>query len=71
MDHRVVEHPAMAEAVQTWITPRAGREAASDLIKAAIKKAPAGMPFKQVILGDAKLLELVGPAEVALNATNP
>jgi 3-carboxy-cis,cis-muconate cycloisomerase len=55
---------AMAEAVQTWITPRAGRGAANDLIKDAIKKAPAGAPFKQVILGDAKLLALVGPANV-------
>lgn len=54
----------MAEAVQTWITPRAGRAAANELIKAAIKKAPAGTPFKQVILGDAKLHELVGSAQV-------
>jgi len=55
---------AMAEAAQTWITPRAGRGAANDLIKDAIKKAPVGTPFKQVILGDARLLELVGPANV-------
>jgi 3-carboxy-cis,cis-muconate cycloisomerase len=54
----------MAEAVQTWITPRAGRGAANDLIKDAIKKAPAGTPFKQVILGDARLLELVGPSNI-------
>jgi adenylosuccinate lyase len=50
--------------VQTWITPRAGRGAANDLIKDAIKKAPAGTPFKQVILGDARLLELVGPSNI-------
>jgi 3-carboxy-cis,cis-muconate cycloisomerase len=51
---------AMAEAVQTWITPRAGRGAANELIKDAIKRAPGGTPFKQVILGDARLSELVG-----------
>jgi 3-carboxy-cis,cis-muconate cycloisomerase len=63
---------AMAEAVQTWITPRAGRGAANDLIKEAIKKAPTGTPFRQVILSDAKLLELVGPANVdsVLNPVN-
>jgi adenylosuccinate lyase len=30
------------------------------LIKDAIKRAPGGTPFKQVILGDARLSELVG-----------
>lgn len=63
---------AMAEAVQTWITPRAGRAAANDLIKNAIKKVPAGTPFKNVLLGDARLLELVGRANVdrVLDPTN-
>jgi len=55
---------AMAEAVQTWITPRAGRGAANQLIKDAIKRAPGGTPFKQVILSDARLLELVGRESV-------
>jgi len=55
---------AMAEAVQTWITPKAGRGPANDLIKAAIKKAQAGTPFKQVILGDAKLRGLVGTENI-------
>jgi 3-carboxy-cis,cis-muconate cycloisomerase len=55
---------AMAEAVQTFITPKAGRGPAHELITAAIKKAPAGTPFKEVILKDPKLLALVGPQNV-------
>ncbi len=54
----------MAEAVQTWITPHVGRAAAHDLLKTAIKQAPSGMPFKQVILGDKKLLESIGPSNL-------
>jgi 3-carboxy-cis,cis-muconate cycloisomerase len=55
---------AMAEAVQSFITPKVGRGRAHDLITAAIKEVPAGTPFKEVILKDPRLLQLVGEQNV-------
>lgn len=54
----------MAEALMMDIAPKIGREPAYDLIKEAIKQAPPGASFKEVIQKSPKLLELVGAANV-------
>jgi 3-carboxy-cis,cis-muconate cycloisomerase len=54
----------MAEAVMMDIAPKIGREPAYDLIKEAIKGAPPGTSFKDVIKRSPKLLELVGAANI-------
>lgn len=51
---------AMAEAVMMHIAPKIGRGPAYDLIKSAIKAAPAGTSFREVIRRSPKLMELVG-----------
>jgi 3-carboxy-cis,cis-muconate cycloisomerase len=55
---------AMAEAVQSYIGPKVGVGPADDMIKKAIKDAPPGTSFKDVILKDPKLAELVGVGNV-------
>jgi 3-carboxy-cis,cis-muconate cycloisomerase len=54
----------MAEAVMMHIAPKIGREPAYDLIKDAIKTAPLGTSFKEVIQKSPRLLELVGATNI-------
>jgi 3-carboxy-cis,cis-muconate cycloisomerase len=54
----------MAEAVMTHIAPKVGRGEAEELIKAAIKEAPAGASFREAIRRSRMLSELVGESEL-------
>jgi 3-carboxy-cis,cis-muconate cycloisomerase len=54
----------MAEAVMMHIAPKVGRGEAEELIRAAIKAAPPGTSFKEVIQTSKQLLDLVGESNL-------
>ncbi|MEG1832517.1 MAG: adenylosuccinate lyase family protein [Burkholderiaceae bacterium] len=55
---------AMSEALMSELAPRMGRGPALDAIKAAIKAASAGTPFREVVLASPALTKHLKPADL-------